>query len=109
DDDDGSHVGVRTGADQRTEMQLQVFTELQAAVRVRQRQGALDIVGNGFGGGVRDIVDGKNDDVVTHTDPTIVAAVAHERGGRRNDRHVKNPLRITLSVWTAGSITSAWS
>jgi hypothetical protein len=41
--------GVAAGADHRAEEQFEVFAELQAAVRVRQRHRALDVVANGLG------------------------------------------------------------
>ena len=46
------HVGVGAGADQGAEVQVQVGAELQAAVRVRDRHGALDVVGHRLASGV---------------------------------------------------------
>src|SRR5256885_2027857 len=57
DDDDGSHIGVGAGADQCTEVQIQIGAELQPPVGMRQRQGALDVVGHGLAGGIRQIVE----------------------------------------------------
>src|SRR5690606_13830848 len=84
DDDYRGHVGVAAGADQRAEMQFQVFAELQPPVGVGQGHGALDVVGDGFGGGVGDIVHRQHDDVVAHADAPVVAAVSAE-GGRGID------------------------
>ncbi len=44
DDDDRRDVGIAAGADQRAEMQIEVGAELQPAVRMRDRQRALDVV-----------------------------------------------------------------
>src|SRR5947207_3141467 len=44
DDDHRGHVRIRAGADQRAEMELEIRAELQAPVRVRQRDRALDAV-----------------------------------------------------------------
>src|SRR5437867_34662 len=52
DDDDGRHIGVAAGADQRAEVQLQVGAKLQPAIGMRNRHRALDVVGHGFGGGI---------------------------------------------------------
>src|SRR5690606_24497454 len=72
DDDHGGHVGVAAGADQGAEVQFEVFAELQPAIRVGQGQSALDVVGDGFGGSIRDIVHRQDDDVVAHADPPVV-------------------------------------
>src|SRR5690606_39597076 len=73
DDDDGRDVGVAARADQGAEMQFQIFAELQAAVGVRQGHGALDVVGDGFGGCVGDVIHGQDDDVVAHAYAPIIA------------------------------------
>ena len=72
------HVGVAAHADQRTEMQVQVFAELQAAVGVGQGQGALDVVGHGLAGGVGKVVQGQDEHMITDAYPAIVAAIAHK-------------------------------
>ena len=57
-------VGVRARADQRAEMQVEVGAELQPAVGVRDRQRALDVVGDRLARRVRQIVERQDQDVV---------------------------------------------
>ena len=64
-----------TGADDGAEVQVEIFTELQAAVSVRDRHGSLDVVGDGFTCGVGDIVYRKNNDVIAHADAAVFAAI----------------------------------
>ena len=78
DHDDGGDVRVAAGADQRAELEVEVGAELQAPVRVRDRERSLDVVGDRLGGGVGQVVDGKDDDVVAHADAAVLAPVAHE-------------------------------
>jgi hypothetical protein len=69
-------VGIRTRADQRAEMKIEVGAELQPTIRVRNGQRALDVVRDGFARRVRQVVDRQNDDVVSDADATILAAIA---------------------------------
>jgi hypothetical protein len=78
DDDDRGDVGVAAGADQGAEVQLQVLAELQAPVVVRQRQAALDVVGHLLAGGIGEIVQRQDDDVVADADAAVLAAVTEE-------------------------------
>ena len=78
DDDDGRHVGIGAGADQGAEMQVEVGAELQPAIGMRQRQRALDVVGHGLAGGIRQIVERQDDDVVAHADAAVLAPPAAE-------------------------------
>ena len=80
DDDDRGDVRVAAGADQRAEVQVEVGAELQPAVRVRDRQRALDVVGDRLGGGVGQVVERQDDDVVAHADAAVLAPVAEESG-----------------------------
>src|SRR5690606_23246928 len=73
---DGRDIGVAANADQRAEMQVEVGAELQATVGMRQRQGALDVVGDRLAGGVRQIVERQDDDVIAHANPAVLAAPA---------------------------------
>ena len=59
-------------------MQVEVFTELQAAIGVRQGQGALDVVSHSFTGSVGKVVQRQNDHMVTDAHTAIFAAVAHK-------------------------------
>ena len=67
--------GLRTGADQGPEMQIQVRAELQPAIRMRKRHAALDIVGYGFRCGVGEIVQGKNNDMVAYAYAPVLAPI----------------------------------
>jgi len=59
-------------------MQFEVFTELQPAVMVRQGHRALDVVGHRLAGGVGQVVQRQDDDMVADADPAIFAAVSPE-------------------------------
>ena len=80
DHDHRGDVRVRAGADQRAEVQVEVGAELQPAVRVRQRHRALDVVLDRLRGGVGEVVDRQDDDVVAHADAAVLALVAPEGG-----------------------------
>ena len=90
----GGDVRVGAGADQRAEVQLEVLAELQAPVGVRQRDRALDVVGDRLAGGVRQVVERQDDDVVAHADAAVLAPVGPDLLARA---HGGPPL------------TSAWS
>ena len=79
DHDDGRHVGVGAGADQGAEVQVKVGAELQAAVWMREGNRALDVVGNRFAGGVGQVIERQEDDVIAHADAAVLAAPADER------------------------------
>src|SRR5207302_2388000 len=78
DDNDRGHVRVASSADQRAEMQVEIGAELQAAVGMRYRERALDVVRNRLGRGIRDIVDRQDDHVVTYADAAVLAAITEE-------------------------------
>ncbi len=61
-------------------MELEILAELEPAIGVRQGHGALDEVGHRLAGGVREVVEGQQDDVVAHADAAVLAAPAHEGG-----------------------------
>ena len=71
DDDAGGHIGVRSRADQRAEEQLEILTELQPAVGVGQRQGALDVVRHRFARGVRKVVERQDDYMIANADASV--------------------------------------
>ena len=74
DHDNGGDVRVRAGADDGAEMQVQVLAELQAAIGVRNDQRALDVVRHRLAGGVRNVVDRQDQDVVADADAAVLAA-----------------------------------
>src|SRR5690606_6648038 len=80
DDDHGGDVRVRAGADQRAEVQVEVGAELQPTVRVRDRHRSLDGRGDRLGGGVGQVVQRQDDDVVPDADAAVLAAIAPEGG-----------------------------
>ena len=55
-------------------MQFEIFAELQPAIGMRQRQGALDIVAHSLTGGVGEVVEGKNDHVIADACAAVLAA-----------------------------------
>jgi hypothetical protein len=78
DHDDRGHIRIAAGADQRAEVKVEVGAELQPTVRVRNRDRALDVVGDRLGRGVRQIVDRQDDHVVANADAAVLAAVTPE-------------------------------
>ena len=74
----GGDVRIGAGADQGAEEQFEVLAELQPAIGVRQRQRALDVVGDRLAGGVRQIVERQDDDVVAHADAAVLAPPAQK-------------------------------
>src|SRR6266516_950146 len=66
------------GADHGLEMQLEIRTELQPPVGMRNCERSLDVVRHRFTGGVGEIVDGQDKDVVSYADATAVAFVSPE-------------------------------
>src|SRR3546814_13756738 len=59
-------------------MQVGGGAELQPAVGVRDGEAALDVVGDRLAGGVRQIVERQDDDVVADAAAAVLAAVALE-------------------------------
>ena len=76
DHDNSRYVWIGTGTDERSKMQFKILSKLKAPVMMGKRQGAFDVVGDGFTGGVGEIVQRQDDDMVANTDPTVLAAVA---------------------------------
>jgi hypothetical protein len=63
---------------------------------MRDRQRALDVVRDGLGGGVRQVVQRQHDDVVAHADAAVLAPVAEEGG-------------VFETMLMHSVLTSAWS
>jgi hypothetical protein len=81
-------------------MQLEIFAELQPPVSVRQRHRSLDVVGDRFSGGVREIVERQDDDVVADADASVLAAVAEKfRALRGLAGHSYHLFVLTLWTW----------
>ena len=80
DDDHRRDIGIGAGANQRPEMQVEIGAKLQPSVGVRYRQRSLDVVGDGVGGGIRQVVDRQDDDVIAHADAAVVATVTVKFG-----------------------------
>src|SRR6266568_783391 len=78
DDHDCGDIGIGAGADQRLEMQLEIRAELQPPVGMRDCERSLDVVRHRFTGGVGQIVDGQDKNVVSYADATVVAPVSPE-------------------------------
>ncbi len=79
---DGGDVRVRADPDQGAEVEIQILAELEPAVGVGQRHRALHIVGDRLAGGVGQIVQRQEHDVIAHADPAVLPAPAHEGSGR---------------------------
>ena len=99
DHDDRCDIGAGARADQRSEVQVEIGAELQTAVRMRDRERALDVVRDGLARGVRKVVDGQDNDVVADTDAPVLAPVAL----KRLLHHLESCGRKTKPI------TSAWS
>src|SRR5690606_13018178 len=105
DDNNGSNVRIAPDADQRAEVELQVGSELEAAVSVRQCHRALDVVGHRLACGVGEVVQRQNDHVVAYANPAVLAAPAPKcEISVRLSRHDAIPLgayqRFVLRLWT---------
>ena len=94
DDDHRRDVRVAAGADQRAEVQVEVGAELQPAVRMRDRERALDVVGDRLAAAFDRSSTGRIDDVVAHADAAVLAAVTPE--GLCSMRY----HRFVLMLWT---------
>src|SRR5690606_5330457 len=104
---DCGDVRIAADTDQRAEMKLEVGAELQPAIGMRQRQRALDVVGDRLGGGIRQIVEREDDDVVSHADAPVLAPPAHEGEVRpavcsfSHDQFLSRAYqRLVLRLWT---------
>ena len=74
-DHDGGDVGIRPGADQGAKGELQVLSELETTVRVRDRQSVADQSTDTFDRGIRQVVDGQDDHVITNTHAPVGAPI----------------------------------
>ena len=86
DDDDRGDVGIRAGADEGAEVQVEVGAELQPAVGMRQGHGALDVVRDGFGRGIGEVVKRQDDDMIAHADASVFPPVTPESRFAQIDR-----------------------
>ena len=105
DHDHGGDVGIGAGADQRAEVQIEVGAELQPAVGMRQRQRALDVVGDRLAGRVGQIVERQDDDVIAHADTAVLAPPAAEAQVAPGFAALAVGFRMPWLV----PFTSAWS
>src|SRR6185503_2344286 len=78
DDHARCYVGVRPRTDERAEEQLEILTELQPAVGMRKRQRALDVVRHRLARRIRQVVERKNDYMVTNADAPVFPPVSIE-------------------------------
>ena len=100
DHDDGRDIGIGAGADQGAEVQLEILAELQPAIGMRDRQRALDVVGDRLAGRVGEVVERQDDDVVAHADAAVLAPAAPEfQVGLAVGRHGAHQ-RLVLRLWT---------
>src|SRR5207302_516769 len=77
DSDDHARRDIRilSGSDQRIEMKLEVFTELQASIWMRQRHRTLNMAGDSLASGVRQIVQRKNDNIIAAADAAVLSLI----------------------------------
>ena len=78
DHDDRGDVRVAARADQRPEVQVEISAKLQTAIMMRQGDGAFHIVGDFLTGGIRQIVERQDYDMIADTDPAVFAAITVE-------------------------------
>jgi hypothetical protein len=117
-----SHVGIAAGADERTEVQIEVGAELQPAIGMRDRHGPFDVVRDRLGGRVGQIIDGKNDHVVADADAAVLPPVTPETFLHDAQTPKNATIEIDAVVRDLGSgsgnrlalrqppqVTSAWS
>ena len=106
DHDHRGDVRIGAGADQRLEVQVEVGAELQPAVGMRDRHRSLDGDGHRFGGGIGQVVERQDDDVVAHADAAVFAPIAAEGGVLVDHCHVGSSVvqaayqRLVLMLWT---------
>jgi hypothetical protein len=79
-------------------VEVEIGAELQPAIRVRQGHHPLDVVGHSLAGGVGDVVDRQDDDVVADADAAVLAPVAEEMFS--GDCHAHHLLVLMLWAWT---------
>jgi hypothetical protein len=73
-----SHIGIASSPCHRPKEQFQILSKLQAPVTVRQSHGALNVVGHGLARGIRDIVNGEDNDMVANADPSVLSTVCKD-------------------------------
>ena len=78
DDNHCGNVRIAARADQGAEIQVQIVTELQAAIGMRQGHGALNIVRYRFASGVGQVVQGQDDNMVTNAHTAIFTTVSEK-------------------------------
>ena len=103
DDNACGDVRVGTRADDGPEMQLEIFAELEAAIGMRNGHRALDVVGHGLAGRVRDVVQRQDDDMIAHTHPAIFTPIGIDGDVGIFRCHGRGPyqrLVLQLCVWT---------
>ena len=93
-------IRVRSGADQGTEMQFEILTELQPAVGMRNRERAFDIVRHGFAGRIRKVIQRQDDDMVAHADAAVFSPPPPKF-------HVRFAVRS--AIFLRHVFTTAWS
>ena len=59
-------------------MEVKVGTELQTAIRMLDGNGAADVIGNGVTSGLREVVQGQNQHMITNAHAAVVAAITEE-------------------------------
>jgi hypothetical protein len=59
-------------------MQFQIFAELQTTVRMRKRERPLNVIGDGFRAGVRQIVEREDDHMIAYADATVLTPIAEK-------------------------------
>jgi hypothetical protein len=64
---------------QRTEMEIEIGPELEPTIGMGDGNGAFDVVLYRLDGGVGNVVDRQNQDVITNADPAILSNEALER------------------------------
>ena|SRR5438094_7320804 len=92
-DDNRRDIRIAAGANQSAEVELQIGAELQPAVRMRNSQRSLDVVGHGLGCRVRQVIHGQNHDVIANPHTAVLATVTPEF--RLHGHH-----RLVLMLWT---------
>ena len=76
DDDASGDIRVRPRPNHGAEMQFQILAELQAPIGVRQGERPGNVGGDCFAGGVGNIVNRENGDMVADANAPVFSAVA---------------------------------
>ena len=78
--DYSSNVRITSCTNEGTEMQLQVSAKLQTTIGVGNFDSTLNVVGDRIAGGVREVIEGENNHMITNPHASVLTTVTHKSG-----------------------------